>query len=73
MSDPVIVGAARTAIGTARKGMPREEMDARALRSHQGPSPRLTLIHELARRGGGIGVASMCAGGVQVGAVLVEV
>jgi acetyl-CoA C-acetyltransferase len=32
-----------------------------------------TLIHELRRRGGGVGVASMCAGGGQGGAVLVEV
>jgi len=32
-----------------------------------------TLIHELHRRGGGIGVAAMCAGGGQGGAVLVEV
>lgn len=32
-----------------------------------------TLIHELRRRGGGIGVAAMCAGGGQGGAVLVEV
>jgi acetyl-CoA acetyltransferase family protein len=33
----------------------------------------VTLIHELRRRGGGIGVASMCAGGGQGGAVLIEV
>ncbi|MCW2905421.1 MAG: hypothetical protein JWL68_210 [Actinomycetia bacterium] len=33
----------------------------------------ITLIHELRRRGGGIGVASMCAGGGQGGAVLIEV
>jgi acetyl-CoA C-acetyltransferase len=32
-----------------------------------------TLVHELARRGGGIGVAAMCAGGGQGGAVVVEV
>ena len=32
-----------------------------------------TLIYELARRGGGIGVAAMCAGGGQGGAVVVEV
>jgi acetyl-CoA C-acetyltransferase len=32
-----------------------------------------TLIHELQRRGGGIGVAAMCAGGGQGGAVIVEV
>ena len=32
-----------------------------------------TLVHELRRRGGGIGVASMCAGGGQGGAVLIEV
>jgi acetyl-CoA C-acetyltransferase len=32
-----------------------------------------TLVHELRRRGGGIGVASMCAGGGQGGAVVVEV
>jgi acetyl-CoA acetyltransferase family protein len=33
----------------------------------------ITLIHELRRRGGGIGVATMCAGGGQGGAVLIEV
>jgi acetyl-CoA C-acetyltransferase len=32
-----------------------------------------TLIYELRRRGGGIGVAAMCAGGGQGGAVVVEV
>jgi acetyl-CoA acetyltransferase family protein len=32
-----------------------------------------TLVHELRRRGGGIGVATMCAGGGQGGAVLIEV
>lgn len=31
-----------------------------------------TLIHELRRRGGGIGVAAMCAGGGQGGAVVVD-
>jgi len=32
-----------------------------------------TLVHELRRRGGGLGVAAMCAGGGQAGAVVVEV
>jgi acetyl-CoA C-acetyltransferase len=32
-----------------------------------------TLTHELRRRGGGIGVAAMCAGGGQGGAVVIEV
>jgi acetyl-CoA acetyltransferase len=32
-----------------------------------------TLIYELQRRGGGIGVAAMCAGGGQGGAVIVAV
>jgi acetyl-CoA acetyltransferase family protein len=32
-----------------------------------------TLVYELRRRGGGIGVAAMCAGGGQGGAVIVEV
>ncbi|MCX4096789.1 thiolase family protein [Nocardia sp. alder85J] len=32
-----------------------------------------TLIHELRRRGGGIGVAAMCAGGGQGGALVLEV
>jgi acetyl-CoA C-acetyltransferase len=32
-----------------------------------------TLIHELRRRGGGHGVAAMCADGGQAGAVVVEV
>jgi len=32
-----------------------------------------TLAYELARRGGGIGVAAMCAGGGQGGAVVIEV
>lgn len=33
----------------------------------------VSLIHELRRRGGGFGVAAMCAGGGQGGAVLIEV
>jgi acetyl-CoA acetyltransferase family protein len=33
----------------------------------------MTTLHELRRRGGGIGVAAMCAGGGMAGAVLVEV
>lgn len=33
----------------------------------------ITLIHDLKRRGGGLGVAAMCAGGGQAGAVLIEV
>jgi acetyl-CoA acetyltransferase family protein len=32
-----------------------------------------TLVHELRRRGGGFGLATMCAGGGQGGAVVVEV
>jgi acetyl-CoA C-acetyltransferase len=32
-----------------------------------------TIAHELKRRGGGIGLAAMCAGGGQGGAVLIEV
>jgi acetyl-CoA C-acetyltransferase len=32
-----------------------------------------TLVYELQRRGGGLGLASMCAGGGQGGAVLIEV
>ena len=32
-----------------------------------------TLVYELQRRGGGIGVAAVCAGGGQGGAVVVEV
>jgi acetyl-CoA acetyltransferase family protein len=32
-----------------------------------------TLTHELGRRSGGIGVAAMCAGGGQAGAVVIEV
>lgn len=32
-----------------------------------------TMIHELTRTGGGIGVAAMCAGGGQGGAVVIEV
>ncbi|WP_236791940.1 thiolase family protein [Amycolatopsis sp. GM8] len=33
----------------------------------------VTLVHELRRRGGGLGMAAMCAGGGQGGAVLIEV
>ncbi len=33
----------------------------------------VTLTHELRRRGGGIGVASMCAGGGMGSAVVIEV
>jgi len=32
-----------------------------------------TLIYDLQRRGGGIGVAAMCAGGGMGGAVVIEV
>jgi acetyl-CoA acetyltransferase family protein len=32
-----------------------------------------TLVHALRRRGGGIGVATMCAGGGQAGAVLIQI
>jgi acetyl-CoA acetyltransferase len=32
-----------------------------------------TLIYELRRRGGGLGLATMCAGGGQGGALLLEV
>jgi len=32
-----------------------------------------TMIYELRRRGGGLGLATMCAGGGQAGAVLIEV
>ncbi|GGM98154.1 thiolase family protein [Streptomyces fuscichromogenes] len=32
-----------------------------------------TLVHELRRRGGGVGMATMCAGGGQGGAVVIEV
>lgn len=32
-----------------------------------------TLINDLKRRGGGLGIAAMCAGGGQAGAVLIEV
>lgn len=33
----------------------------------------VTLVHELRRRGGGVGLATMCAGGGQAGAVVIEV
>lgn len=33
----------------------------------------LTLAHDIKRRGGGLGIAAMCAGGGQAGAVLIEV
>ncbi|PWU70186.1 acetyl-CoA C-acyltransferase [Gracilibacillus dipsosauri] len=33
----------------------------------------LTLAHELKRRGGGLGIASLCGGGGQGGAILIEV
>ena len=32
-----------------------------------------TLCNDLRRRGGGLGIAAMCAGGGQAGAVLIEV
>jgi acetyl-CoA C-acetyltransferase len=41
--------------------------------SASGARMLTTLVHELRRRGGGIGVATMCAGGGQGGAVLVRV
>ena len=33
----------------------------------------MTLVHELRRRGGGLGVAAICSGGGQGDAVIVEV
>jgi acetyl-CoA C-acetyltransferase len=33
----------------------------------------ITLVHELRRRGGGIGVAAMCAGGGMGSATVIEV
>jgi len=33
----------------------------------------ITLIHELKRRGGGIGIAAICSGGGQGDAIMVEV
>jgi len=41
--------------------------------SASGARMLTTLAHELRRRGGGIGVATMCAGGGQGGAVMIEV
>lgn len=41
--------------------------------SASGARMLTTLVHELRRRGGGIGVAAMCAGGGQGGAVVIEV
>ncbi len=32
-----------------------------------------TLVHELARRGGGLGCAAICSGGGQGDAILIEV
>jgi acetyl-CoA C-acetyltransferase len=32
-----------------------------------------TMVYELRRRGGGLGLATMCAGGGQGGTVLIEV
>jgi acetyl-CoA C-acetyltransferase len=41
--------------------------------SASGARMLTTLTHELRRRGGGIGMATMCAGGGQGGAVVIEV
>ncbi|KRE98008.1 acetyl-CoA acetyltransferase [Nocardioides sp. Soil777] len=41
--------------------------------SASGARMLTTLTHELRRRGGGIGIAAMCAGGGQGGAVVIEV
>ena len=41
--------------------------------SASGARMIVTLVYELRRRGGGLGVAAMCAGGGQGGAVLIEV
>jgi acetyl-CoA C-acetyltransferase len=38
-----------------------------------GARMMITLVNELRRRGGGIGVASMCAGGGMGGATVLEV
>ena len=59
MPEAVIVSALRTPIGTAMKGTLRGTL--------------VTLVHELRRRGGGIGVAAMCAGGGMGSATVIEV
>lgn len=41
--------------------------------SATGTRMLITMIHDLQRRGGGLGVATMCAGGGMAGAVLIEV
>jgi acetyl-CoA C-acetyltransferase len=41
--------------------------------SATGARMLITMIHDLQRRGGGLGVATMCAGGGMGGAVLIEV
>ena len=63
----VLVGATqRVKIGTAVLVMPYRHpvLLARML---------VTLVHELRRRGGGIGVAAMCAGGGMGSATVIEV
>ena len=43
------------------------------MRSTSGARIVGTLVHELRRRGGGLGVAAICSGGGQGDAVIVEV
>jgi len=76
--EAVIVSAFRTPIGTAKKGALRDT-DAYALCSlghpvaASGARMLVPLVHELRRRGGGVGVAAMCAGGGMGSATVIEV
>lgn len=69
MHEAVIVSTVRTPVGTAFRGS-LVEVDPVAM---TGSRMVMTLTHELRRRGGGVAVAAMCAGGGMATAVVLEV
>ena len=79
MARAVIVSAVRTPFGRVGGGLastPATELGAVALGHPIGASGgRIvgTLVHELRRNGGGLGLAAICSGGGQGDAVLLEV
>jgi|GEM_PF-1007859 len=78
MPEAVIVSALRTPIGTPTKARCAIRMHMRSARSVTRRGQRrarvlVTLVHELRRRGGGIGVAAMCVGGGMGSATVIEV
>ena len=50
-----------------------ERLEARTTTTNRPPAPVVTMLGELRRRGGGLGVVSMCAGGGMGAAMVLEV